>query len=267
MTEPQKVNEKAEFQETPDAARSKQADHADREDPTLSAVKSVMEMHARYSGDAKDAKHAPRVGGHAPTGGQTETRFEPETDTGPRDTGSGTKGGRAALPELDAAGTEPDGTAGPSPVPEAGKRFRLARLTAGFPIRKWIPNRKVTTLLCLAGIVWWRPWLIPGLIFLSIWIALIVYLTVGPDRLAEVIEPLKRRLIARFPDRAEALRTRAQAGSERLARLVEKLPERWRDGIEVPQFGATPQTDAVFEDRPDPFERLAAERDREIGHV
>ncbi|PIE08599.1 MAG: hypothetical protein CSA73_01480, partial [Rhodobacterales bacterium] len=64
---------------------------------------------------------------------------------------------------------------------------------------------------------------------------------------------------ARDPDRAEALRARAAGLSARLARLLERLPNRWTQGLYLPTF-EEPSPD-VYEDDTDPFERLVAQRD------
>lgn len=249
MTEPQKVKEEDRLQESA-------ADGQD--DPTLSAVRSVMGMPVRPSNDAGAA--APRAELHQ----DHDERYGAPPEGRPV-AGQERKLGRAALPELEPQGVEADEPARAADGTESGPRPTLARLMPGVPRRGWIFNRKVAIMFVLAGVVWWRPWLIPGLVFLTIWLALVVYLTVGPDRLAELVEPLKRRFVTRFPDRADAIRKRAQAGSGQLARLVEKLPERWRDGIEVPEFGVTSQSEADLEDRPDPFDRLAAERERDLS--
>lgn len=250
MTEPQKVNKEARLQ---------QSLTVEQDDPTLSAVRSVMAAHV----SPPDDLGAPPSGAHLHA--RPENRGEAPSEVR-RVAGGARTFGRAALPELEPQVAEADVPTGAAHDTERESQSGLDRLSPRFLARRWLFNRKIAIALVVAGVFWWRPWLIPGLIFLTIWVALIVYLTVGPDRLAELFEPLKRRFAARFPDKAELLGKRAQAGARQLSRLVQKLPEKWRGGVDVPQFGATAQTDADLEGRPDPFDRLAAERQRDPGH-
>jgi hypothetical protein len=159
--------------------------------------------------------------------------------------------GRSALPDLTVA---PD-TPKHRPTRAQGDREPLVRRLLA-RVSGFRPTRKQIALTALAVVMVWRPWLIPGILFLLFWIALIVHLTLGPDRVAELLTPVREKLAARYPEKAAALRRRAQAGADRVEGWIEKLPERWRDGIYLPDLGRSDSAGVPEAMKADPFDRL-----------
>ena len=144
-----------------------------------------------------------------------------------------------------------------------------AQNTAGLPSRalsslfsavgSYRPSRRHLIFAVLAAIMYFRPWLIPITLFIAFWCVLIGYLTLGPDRVAELVVGAWQRLHARRPELAETLRQRAEATATRIDAALDRVPGSWTDGLHVPDFSAP---DPEVENRPDPFERLANEAQR-----
>lgn len=122
-------------------------------------------------------------------------------------------------------------------------------------LRTYRPTRKHIVLAILAALVLYRPLLVPLIALLLIWVVLIAYLTLGPDRWGEILGGAWRRLHERRPELAERVRQRADRFAERFDRFLDLLPEAWAERLALPDFSPEPEDD----DRPDPFDRLAAE--------
>lgn len=228
----------------------------DAADPTLDAVRLMMEAEMRQKVDdparATPEAASERASDELPAVKKLSRRFAKKADAPGK--------GPGIFPELD------PGSAAPQETTEAVQASETQSVGTALVarLRQYHPSRKLSVFIAIVAVMIWRPWLLPGLLFLTLWIALIVYLTVGPDRLAELITPLRARLAARYPDKAAEIRRRAQIGADRVEALLEKLPARWREGIYLPDLGRSGDDIAGLESRPDPFERLTAERDREI---
>lgn len=116
------------------------------------------------------------------------------------------------------------------------------------------PRRLATALLVIFVIAW--PWKVLWLTLLIPLAALITWASVGNEGCAELVVAWHGRLKARDPDKAERIRLRAAAASRALGRGLDRLPERWTQGLYLPDFepeGYVPDTLKV-----DPFEELAA---------
>ncbi|MEO3416490.1 hypothetical protein AAFO92_17705 [Roseovarius sp. CAU 1744] len=176
-----------------------------------------------------------------------------------------------ALPEIVADGPETT----PAPIKHPRRLFRRKRTgapddtlpkTAGqlsraigagiLLVRGYRPSRKHLIFAVLAAIMYFRPWLLPGTLFITFLCVLIGYLTLGPDRVAELVVGAWQRLHARRPDLAETIRQRAEAMAVRIDAALDRMPGKWADGVHVPDFS---KPDPAEADRPDPFERLAKE--------
>lgn len=141
-------------------------------------------------------------------------------------------------------------------------------------MRAYRPTRTHVAWAAFAIVMLWKPWLIPVLVILSMWIGLVIYLTVGHDRVAEFIDPLWARFAARFPNASASILHRVQIGADQIEGWLARMPEGWCDEIYLPDFGRShitslPET-ALDKDankaanktsekmQSDPFERLAA---------
>ncbi|MFN3210814.1 MAG: hypothetical protein ACE369_17790 [Roseovarius sp.] len=121
------------------------------------------------------------------------------------------------------------------------------------------PTRKHIALAAVAALVLYRPLMVPLLALVAVWVVLIAYLTLGPDRWTEILVNAWLRLQARRPELAERVRLRADRFAEGFDRVLDRLPEAWAERLALPDFTAHTQMD---EDAPDPFDRLAAEARR-----
>lgn len=127
-------------------------------------------------------------------------------------------------------------------------------------VKEFRPTKKQIALFVLAVVVIWRPWLVPLLLFVALFSALIAYLTLGPDRVAELIAARWEWFQKRYPERAEIVLGKAQRGADRLDAWLAKLPEKWTDGVYLPDLGRSDADGKPLDDKPDPFDRLAAEQ-------
>lgn len=130
-------------------------------------------------------------------------------------------------------------------------RLRLPAVIRGLRPKRW---HGVVAVLALVMLAW--PLLLPAVAFLSFWLGVIAYLTIGPDRCGEICAGLWARFEARAPKRAERLRRRADVFAERIDRVLDRLPEHWAERLALPDFSAPPPDTPV---RPDPFDRLSAQ--------
>lgn len=118
------------------------------------------------------------------------------------------------------------------------------------------PKRKHVLWALVLLVVVWRPWLIPGALFVSFWVALIIYLTVGSDRFLEWMSSAWYRFVNANPERAEKLRARADAFALRFDAFLDRLPESWAEKLALPDLSAQRAEQEALNERPDPFERL-----------
>lgn len=154
-------------------------------------------------------------------------------------------------------------------IAKARQKLRIPKLARLSPSRglEWLadrvlnyrPTRTHTIIAVLAAIMYLRPWLIPIVLFVSFWVVLIAYLSLGPDRVAEIVVGAWRRLAARRPELAENIRQRAEAGAGRIDAFIDRLPAKWTEGLYVPDFSRPAAEDEDMTDDVDPFDRIAAE--------
>lgn len=123
-------------------------------------------------------------------------------------------------------------------------------------LRNYRPTRKHIAFAVIAGLVLYRPLMVPLVALLLVWLVLIAYLTLGPDRWGEILGGAWQRLHARRPELAERVRQRADRFAEKFDRVLDRLPDAWAERLALPDFSNPSEAD---EDKPDPFDRLAAE--------
>jgi len=103
----------------------------------------------------------------------------------------------------------------------------------------------------------WKPGLVLAVIGVPVILAVIAYLTVGHERIAEISAVSWRKFQARRPKRAETLRAKADALALQWDMLLDHLPESWAERLALPDLSGSNGT--TLQDAPDPFERLARE--------
>ena len=118
------------------------------------------------------------------------------------------------------------------------------------------PTRKHILIAAFVLIMVMRPWLIPGLLFIAFWVGLIIWLTLGPDRVTEWAQSAWERLNRRKPELADRLRQRADAFALRFDALLDKLPDSWAEKLALPDMSNPVANGETLEERPDPFDRL-----------
>lgn len=183
---------------------------------------------------------------------------------------SGRATGRAALPDL--APQEELSARKAARAARQAREAAAAPAAAAPPVEDLRPEpaarprpaarkllRRALPWVALGAVVWLWPWAIPIALFVAFWVVLIVCATVGSDWIGRGTLRLYRWLEARNPDRAERLRVRADAVALRLDGLLDRLPDRWTEGLYLPDFSRAALSPDTLDDRPDPFDRIAAE--------
>lgn len=123
-------------------------------------------------------------------------------------------------------------------------------------LRAWRPEPRHILWGALAMVMLLYPLLLPALLFLILASALIVYLTLGPDRLGEILANLWERLARRAPALADRLRQRVHRVATKLDALRARLPDHWAERLALPDFSGTASAVHGLDDKPDPFEKL-----------
>ena len=122
---------------------------------------------------------------------------------------------------------------------------------------------KLAGLTALALVILFKPWLIPLVLFMLVWLALIVFLLLGSARISELSEGAWIWYQSKCPERAQKIIMRLQRAADRVDGLLARLPERFSDGIYTPDLGRS-ERDMALENvelpQDDPFERLALRR-------
>lgn len=126
-------------------------------------------------------------------------------------------------------------------------------------VKSYRPTPKHICFAVLAVVVFIRPWLIPITILALFVLAVITWLSLGPDRVAEFIYGSWLRLKARNPQLAGAIRDRFQAGVKRVNKGLSWLPGKWAMHLRLPDFSQDEEQQVQLNKLPDPFDRLAAE--------
>ncbi|MFG6515814.1 hypothetical protein ACGYLX_00010 [Sulfitobacter sp. 1A13496] len=113
----------------------------------------------------------------------------------------------------------------------------------------------ILSLLALAVVL--RPWLVFGVLFITVFIVLGVFLALGYDGFWQRAMALGRWYAARRPERAAALHARLDAFAIKWDAVLDRFPEGTVDGLYLPDFGemaaAEARHDAALDRR---FDRL-----------
>ncbi len=124
---------------------------------------------------------------------------------------------------------------------------------------------RLLSVLVLLVLVLLRPGFVLFLFVMVLLTALVLYFSIGPDRVQGFAAGRYRRLRERDPDAAESLRQRAAKASKFLSAIVDRLPERWTDGLYLPDFDPPPELPEKM--KVDPFVRLAESRRAEAASI
>ena len=132
-------------------------------------------------------------------------------------------------------------------------------------LKSYRPTRKHIGFAVLAVIVFLRPWLIPITVLALLVLAVIVWLSLGPDRVSEFVYAQWLRLRARNPERAEKIRRRYQTGVTRINKALSWIPGKWAKQMRLRDYSDEEQHQAEIYTLPDPFERLADDPAQQPG--
>jgi hypothetical protein len=133
-----------------------------------------------------------------------------------------------------------------------GKEKRRMGLPGGLRL-----GRGSVMVVLLALLVAATPVLVLAVVMWLVVLAVVVYLTVGHDRIVEISVDSWRKFEARSPKRAEALRAKADALALKWDIVLDRLPESWAERLAFPDVSGP--GGMTLQDAPDPFERLAEE--------
>lgn len=163
------------------------------------------------------------------------------------------------------------GTSAPKRLPRriAGAAGAAARRAGEGLLRRigvFLRRRDAPRLLALStlGLLFvLRPWALPALLLFVLLGVVALYLSLGEERSARLVLRWYEGVRRRDPERAEVLRSRAAAVSRRLASLLQRLPERWTQGLYLPEFEEPQEVPEKM--KSDPFERLAEQTRADRG--
>ncbi|MEB8387327.1 hypothetical protein OO012_08815 [Rhodobacteraceae bacterium KMM 6894] len=136
-----------------------------------------------------------------------------------------------------------------------GIRLRLPRLTG--TKRKTL--RRLVLIVGLGAMVYTWPWVIALMLFLTLAAVLAGLAALGSERIGARMLRVFLWLDARNPARAERLRLRADGLAMRIDALLDRLPDRWTEGLYMPDLSRAALIPQELGDRPDPFDRIAAQ--------
>ncbi|UWQ04489.1 hypothetical protein [Aliiroseovarius crassostreae] len=156
--------------------------------------------------------------------------------------------------------------------PGIGRRiFAECRKTVGLLARfLWQVLRhprtpRVLAIALIAAVTVAHPLFILALLLVAGMVAAITYFSVGPEAVDAFIIRRFQRLKARDPAKAEQLYSRAVRGIDLLNKGIDRLPERWTQGLYLPDLN--PEQTPPEKMREDPFARLEAVADAGPGRA
>lgn len=111
-------------------------------------------------------------------------------------------------------------------------------------IRAYRPTVAHIVLACLALFVLMRPWLVVGLLILSVIVLIGVFLITGYDGFWQGVVKISRWYASRRPSRAAAIHARLDRFAVRWDSILDRFPEGTVDALYLPDFGDLAQADA-----------------------
>lgn len=104
-----------------------------------------------------------------------------------------------------------------------------------------------------------KPWGVVLVLLAAVIATLGLALAMGTDRMAGGLTRIYHWQNARNPGRAERFRARVDQLATGMDAALDRLPERWTVGLYMPDFSREALLENLEDDRPDPFDRIAAE--------
>lgn len=144
-------------------------------------------------------------------------------------------------------------------------RPRRAAQSDATPVPRGRLRRRIRLVAFGAAVVviWAKPWLVPVLLFMALWLVLIGFLVLGSARVSEVFALACQAYQRRWPASAARVVLRLQAAADRLDGLLARLPARISDGVYTPDLGRSARDlarEGAQLPEADPYERLHRQR-------
>ncbi len=137
------------------------------------------------------------------------------------------------------------------------KQSSKRRLKASLKLPRYRPTVRQVALATGILVMVVKPWLLPILLVLVLAILLVSYWTLGHDRSVEVGVRAMEVFRKYCPELAARVEGRARNGLRRVNAMVEKLPEKWTEGLYLPDLEPAPDKPEKMQN--DPFDRLTAD--------
>lgn len=106
------------------------------------------------------------------------------------------------------------------------------------------PTPRHIVLACLALLIVFRPWLVLGLIFLSLFIMTVIFLILGYDGFWRRAMGLARWYARRRPARSAELHRKLDDFAMKWDAVLDRFPEGSVDGLYLPDFGDLAEAEA-----------------------
>ncbi len=137
------------------------------------------------------------------------------------------------------------------------KQRSKRRLKVSLKLPRYRPTVRQVALATGILVMVVKPWLLPILLVLVLAILLVSYWTLGHDRSVEVGVRAMEVFRKYCPELAARVEGRARNGLRRVNAMVEKLPEKWTEGLYLPDLEPAPDKPEKMQN--DPFDRLTAD--------
>lgn len=111
-------------------------------------------------------------------------------------------------------------------------------------VKEYRPTPRQIVLASLALIVFFRPWLVLGLLFLGMFVLLGVFLILGYDGFWRRAMGVGRWHARRHPERSVELHQKLDAFAMKWDAILDRFPEGSVDGLYLPDFGEIAEADA-----------------------
>lgn len=106
------------------------------------------------------------------------------------------------------------------------------------------PSAKHIVLACLALLIVFRPWLVLGILFLSLFIVMGIFLILGYDGFWRRGMGLARWYARRRPQRSAELHRKLDSFAMKWDAVLDRFPEGSVDGLYLPDFGDLAEAEA-----------------------
>lgn len=119
------------------------------------------------------------------------------------------------------------------------------------------PTPKHIVLACLALVILFRPWLVVGLLFLSLFLLVAIFLILGYDGFWRRVMGLARWYAGKHPSRSAEVHKKLDNFAMRFDAFLDRFPEGTVDGLYLPDLGALADAEASHDEALDRrFENL-----------